>query len=44
MAIRTSVVVFLSGENEGCFSDHEVPDEEQKKKAFRSQRTPRRKA
>jgi hypothetical protein len=35
MATRISVV-FLSKGNEGCFSDHEVPDEEQKKKVSRS--------
>lgn len=32
MAIRISVVVSLSREGEGCFSNHEVPDEEQEKK------------
>lgn len=33
MAIRVSVVVFLNRKSEDCFSDHEVPDEEQEKKA-----------
>jgi hypothetical protein len=33
MAIRAPIV-FLSGENEGCFSDHEVLNEEQEEKAF----------
>ncbi len=42
MAIRSSVVVFLTRKDEGCFSDHEVPDEEQKKKTFSIRRTPRR--
>lgn len=40
MAIRMSVVLFLSRESEGCLSVHEVPDEEQEKKAFRRRRTP----
>jgi hypothetical protein len=44
MAIRAPVAIFLRRKNEGCSSDHEVPDEEQKKKASRSQCTPRRKA
>jgi hypothetical protein len=44
MAIRTSVIVFLSREDEGCFSDHEVPDEEQEKKAFSVKCPSRRKA
>ena len=39
MAIRASVVV-LSRRNEGCFSDHEVLDEEQEKKAISRRSTP----
>ncbi len=40
MAIRVSAVVFLSRKSEGCFLDHEVPDEEQEKETFRVQCTP----
>jgi hypothetical protein len=43
MAIRTPDV-FPSGKNEGCSSDHEVLDEEQKKKTFYIRRTSRGKA
>jgi hypothetical protein len=39
MAIRASVV-FLKRKGEGGFSDHEVLDEEQEKKAFCSRCTP----
>ena len=44
MATRMSVIVFHKWKNEGCFSDHEVPDEEQKKKTLCLRRTPLRKA
>jgi hypothetical protein len=39
MAIRAPIV-FLSRKNDGCFSDHEVLDEEQETKAFCSRRAP----
>jgi len=39
MAIRAPIV-FLSRGNDVCFSDHEVLDEEQEKKALRSRRAP----
>ena len=43
MAIR-ALIVFLNRKNDGGFSDHEVLDEEQEKKAFCSRRAPRCKA
>lgn len=39
MAIRAPVA-FVSTRDEGCFSDHEVLDEEQEEKAFRRRHTP----
>ena len=39
MAVRAPII-FLSRRDEGCFSDHEVLDEEQEEKAFCHRRTP----
>ncbi|MDF2688981.1 MAG: hypothetical protein K0Q80_1946 [Microvirga sp.] len=39
MAIRAPVA-FVSTREEGCVSDHEVPDEEQEEKAFCRRHTP----